>query len=219
MHTARSIGRKELLYAEFAGIFILLPALFAFVSRSSPVSALVAVCAVVSVYLYKNPDFDNSAFYSMKKLKGRIWRILSIYLVILPLLYLFTMYFYPDTLFYCIRHKFRLWCIIMIIYPVFSVFPQEVIFRAFLFRRYSGIVSSERTLIHLSAIVFSFAHIIYFNPVAMLLTLGGGYLFAWTYSKTGSLMLVSLEHALYGCTIFSIGLGRFFYAGFDKIIS
>ena len=33
------------------------------------------------------------------------------------------------------------------------------------------------------------------------------------YQRTGSLLVVSIEHALYGITIFAIGLGRYFYHG------
>jgi hypothetical protein len=52
----------------------------------------------------------------------------------------------------------------------------------------------------------------------MILTFFGGYLFAYTYAKTRSLLLVSIEHALYGCLLYTIGLGRFFYTGFEKLL-
>ena len=41
----------------------------------------------------------------------------------------------------------------------------------------------------------------------------GGLMFANTYRRTNSLFLVSLEHALYGNTLFFIGLGWFFWGG------
>jgi hypothetical protein len=41
----------------------------------------------------------------------------------------------------------------------------------------------------------------------------GGVLFSKTWEDTGSLFLVSLEHALYGCWIFTLGLGEWFYEG------
>jgi membrane protease YdiL (CAAX protease family) len=55
-------------------------------------------------------------------------------------------------------------------------------------------------------------HIVFRNPLAMALTFAGGILFAWRYEKTGSLFVSSFEHALYGCFLFTIGLGRYFYA-------
>jgi membrane protease YdiL (CAAX protease family) len=45
------------------------------------------------------------------------------------------------------------------------------------------------------------------------MTLVGGLLFAHTYWKTRSLLVSAIEHALYGCLLYTIGLGRFFYHG------
>ena len=38
-------------------------------------------------------------------------------------------------------------------------------------------------------------------------------IFASTYSKTKSLALVTIEHGLYGISLFLIGLGWYFYGG------
>ena len=65
----------------------------------------------------------------------------------------------------------------------------------------------------MSALIFCFAHVFFINWVAPLLSLFGGLMFATTYSKTNSLLLVSIEHALYGNTLFFIGLGWFFWGG------
>jgi uncharacterized protein len=45
------------------------------------------------------------------------------------------------------------------------------------------------------------------------LTFFGGILFAWRYVETGSLLTSSVEHALYGCWLFTVGLGVYFYHG------
>jgi uncharacterized protein len=45
------------------------------------------------------------------------------------------------------------------------------------------------------------------------MTLIGGVLFANDYSRHRSLTLTCFEHSLYGCLIFTVGLGRFFYTG------
>lgn len=37
-----------------------------------------------------------------------------------------------------------------------------------------------------------------------------GVLFAWTYERTRSTLAVSVEHALFGCWMFTVGLGSFF---------
>jgi membrane protease YdiL (CAAX protease family) len=65
----------------------------------------------------------------------------------------------------------------------------------------------------LNAFCFGYMHIIFHNWVAVVLTIIGGFLFAVTYNKTRSTLLVSIEHSLFGCLIFTIGLGEFFYKG------
>jgi membrane protease YdiL (CAAX protease family) len=64
-----------------------------------------------------------------------------------------------------------------------------------------------------SAVAFGFAHIILGNWIAVALCTIGGLLFALTYQRSGSLLLVCIDHALFGNFIFTIGLGRFFYHG------
>ena len=41
----------------------------------------------------------------------------------------------------------------------------------------------------------------------MVLTFLGGLIFAITYYKTKSTLLVSIEHAIYGCWLFTVGMG------------
>ena len=61
-----------------------------------------------------------------------------------------------------------------------------------------------------SAIVFSYMHIVFQNAVAIVLTLAGGVLFAKTYYETKSTFTASVEHALYGCFVFTAGLHSYF---------
>ncbi len=103
------------------------------------------------------------------------------------------------------------WALIMVLYPLLSVWPQEIIFRRYLFHRYERLFGNQITTA--SAITFGYAHIIFLNPLAVALTLAGGLIFARSYAQTRSLKLTGLEHALYGCLVFTIGLGRYFYTG------
>ena len=66
---------------------------------------------------------------------------------------------------------------------------------------------SKRLLVFMNAIVFSLGHIFFKNTLVLLLTFFGGFLFALTYYKTNSTLLVSIEHAIYGCWLFTIGMG------------
>lgn len=111
------------------------------------------------------------------------------------------------------RNHPLLWVLIMVAYPLLSVVPQELIYRRFLFHRYAVLLPDIRTRVAASAAAFGFAHIIFLNVWAVLLAGCGGILFAGTYARTRSLGACSIEHALYGALVFTIGLGRFFYTG------
>lgn len=68
-------------------------------------------------------------------------------------------------------------------------------------------------MITVNALLFGYLHIIYYNWIAVLLTIMGGFLFAWMYERTRSTLLLSIAHALYGDLLFTLGLGTYFYNG------
>ncbi len=210
--------RTILLWAEFAALYFLVPLFYAFHRQSSPLLFLVLLGAAGLIFLYKNRSFRNEFFLNKKGWSRDLPRVLRLFALVALGLLIFTVLVYPQFLFYYPRHHFSVWLSLMVIYPLLSVYPQELIYRAFLFHRYGELVRRKRHLMHLSALAFAFGHIIYFHPLSMLLTFFGGYLFSWTYFKTRSLLAVSFEHALYGCLLYTIGLGQFFYTGFDKLI-
>jgi hypothetical protein len=108
------------------------------------------------------------------------------------------------------RERPGFWLAVMLLYPLLSVYPQELIYRRVFFARYAGLFVRPRAMIIASAIVFGWVHVIFRNPYAIGLTLVGGYFFADTYARSRSLRIVCLEHAAYGCMVFTVGLGEFF---------
>lgn len=123
-------------------------------------------------------------------------------------------YFYdPGRMFYIIENRPEVIPVILCAYPLLSALPQEMIFCGYFFERFKPIITSERAMIIASALVFAYAHVLYINWVAPLLSLIAGLIFASTYSRTRSLALVTIEHGLYGISLFMIGLGWYFYGG------
>ncbi len=121
---------------------------------------------------------------------------------------LFVWFTNKEVLFNVILEKPKLWIFILFIYIFFSVYPQELIYRTFYFQRYSKLFNNNSLFIFINAIVFSLAHIFFRNTLVIVLTFLGGLLFALTYSKTQSTLLVSIEHAVYGCWLFTVGMGE-----------
>ena len=134
------------------------------------------------------------------------WFVLSL------VIFLITFYFYNDNLFIIQKEAPYLLIIIFLVYPILSALPQEFIFTTFFFSRYKDLIS-EKYIIYMSAILFMFAHVLFINFIAPFLSIFGGIIFARTYKKTGSLALVTFEHALYGNTLFFMGLGYYFWGG------
>ncbi len=119
-----------------------------------------------------------------------------------------------KNLFEVIKSKPMLWVAILFVYSVFSVYPQELIYRTFFFQRYESLFRNNALFIMVNAALFSLAHIFFKNTLVMIFTFIGGVLFALTFKKTKSTLLVSIEHAIYGCWLFTVGMGEML--GFPK---
>jgi len=111
------------------------------------------------------------------------------------------------------RQRPVLWLVIMCVYPLVSVYPQELIYRGFFCRRYETIFNTRTKMITANAVAFGWVHIIFLNPMAVILTTFGGAIFCATYLRRGSLGAAWLEHTLYGCWVFTLGFGWWFYGG------
>lgn len=146
-------------------------------------------------------NWDN-----MKPILGR-WVIACIGM------YLFLYFYDASKLFNLVTEKPAQIIMLFTIYPLLSALPQELIFCSFFFHRYKRFFKSPRARIYASAAVFAYAHMLYINPVAPILSFIAGLVFAYTYARTRSLALVTVEHALYGNAMFFIGLGYYFWSG------
>lgn len=196
--------------AELVVLFIGVPLLYKFDIIPGPkFIPLFLVFVGCLIYLLRDKSFKNKHFRwnGFKNWKPMLLRF-GISAVALTL---YMIFFQPQNLFIIIRQKVWLWVLIFVFYPVWSAYPQELIYRAFFFHRYGSLFPDSRWLIAVNAILFSFLHIIFNNLVAVIATFFVGLLFAYTYQKSKSLLAVFVEHALYGNFVFTIGLGQYFY--------
>jgi membrane protease YdiL (CAAX protease family) len=146
------------------------------------------------------------------RVSRREWvRVLLLYVAALPVLLIPLWLVDAKVRFFLPRQHPGFWLLLLAAYPIFSVFPQEVIYRAFFFERYRPLFGRGAGMIAASAAAFSFCHIVFHNWIAVALTLVGGCFFGLTYRRTASLMLTCAEHTLYGWAIFTIGYGQFFF--------
>lgn len=113
-----------------------------------------------------------------------------------------------KALFQVVLQKPKHWLLFVFIYSVFSVYPQELIYRTFFFERYTQIFKTKAFLIFINAILFALAHLFFRSTLVLVITFIGGVLFGITYLKTKSTVLVSIEHAIYGSWLFTVGMGQ-----------
>ena len=188
-------------------LFILLPVSFLL---DYPIEFKVALTSIGFVYILIQL---KRAGLKLMFPDSRSWRLLSkailVKLIIIMLITsLYVLIVDPDKLFSVLINNPRLWVLILFIYTFLSVWPQEIVYRTFFYERYSSLIENKWLFIFINAILFSLAHIFLRSFLVQLITFIGGLLFAFTYQKTKSTTIVTIEHAIYGNWLFTIGMGE-----------
>ncbi len=207
--------RRTLRLIELAALFAVLPWWYS----GWPVRAfgiwppILAGFAGCLLYLLLDPTFPRHQLWNAAGTKRGLRWMLIRFAVGAALLTAATAIFEPDLFLRLPRERTGLWIAIMCFYPIFSVYPQEIIFRTFFTQRYAAALGSNAALVIVGAAAFGWAHVIFGTTLAVLLSALGGLLFMTTYLRTKSTLAASIEHALYGDLLFTVGLGWYFYSG------
>ncbi len=201
--------------AELLAMFVAGPAIYAALDPGPGwlFPALWAWAGACLWLLLRDPTFDRRRLWNARAALGARGRVFASFVPLGVGIGLAVAAFDPQALFSLPRRRPELWATIMLLYPLVSVYPQEVIFRVFFFHRYGTLFAMPAMTIVASAAAFGVVHVVFHNWIAVAMTLIGGLLFAATYARTRSAFAVSVEHALYGCLVFTIGLGEYFYSG------
>lgn len=203
-------------YAELSLLFFILPCVLYFFRHQMAFRIfllLVLAAGGCTILLFRDVRFNRKVFrrgITPAQLRSMI-------LVFLPAALIIAIWTYvvlPSRFLTFPTTKPTLWAIVMVLYPVLMVLPQELIFRCFFFHRYQDLFKDcPRWFITVNALSFGLSHLFYANWVAPVLSFFGGLLFAWRYLRSGSLMAVAVEHAVWGNFLFTSGIGWYFYSG------
>lgn len=206
---------KKILLAEFIIICIGVPACMIFFRLAPIVLLALWIATLVCIVSYHyTPGTKGEPIWRFNEVNWKNLRpILLRFILSSSLLGALVYIFMPEKLFSFVSERPEIWWRVMVFYPIFSAIPQEFIFCTWFFTRFKYLFTNEKHLLTAATIIFGCTHILYINWVAPTLCLFAGYFFAQTYMKTRSLALVSLEHALYGNMIFTLGLGTYFFGG------
>jgi membrane protease YdiL (CAAX protease family) len=205
--------RLYLRIAEMAFFFFFIPVLMYYFrgSLAFKIIPLGIIAALISLFLLRRESgLDLSRLWDYKNNRGEIKRIFVSFIPGALFILVFS-YVYAPEHFLAFPKKFpAYWFLFMIIYPLLAAYPQEIIFRMFFIERYRPLFTSNWSLVVFSGTSFGLAHIIYGNWIAPLFAGLGGVLFAYHYLSSRSVLAAAIEHGLWGCIIFTSGIGKYF---------
>jgi membrane protease YdiL (CAAX protease family) len=197
---------------EFALLFFGIPTwIYLDQDFTHPSIILLPVLVFIFLLLRQNPEFTWRELITWsvprKTLYGSALIILAAALLMLGYVWMFE----RQNLFNLPRTNIWIFLAMCIFYPVFSAYSQEIIYRTFLSRRYGSIFPRGWQFVLISAVTFSFLHIVYYDPVSLILTFIGGLYFAWMYRLTRSVLFTSVLDGILGMIVFGVGVGQYFW--------
>jgi len=176
-----------------------------------PSIIILPVLLFIFLILRYTTDFKFRELFRLEISGSVLLKNLIIILVSLLAMLGYVMLFERENLFNLPRTHPWIFVAMCFFYPVFSAFGQEIIYRTFLNRRYSRILPREWHFVLASGLTFSFLHVVYYNPVSMIITFVGGVYFARVYLQTRSVLFTSILHGVMGIIVFGVGLGQYFW--------
>ena len=199
---------RSRLVAECAGLFVGVPLAIAAGWSGRPVLPFLWLAALgCGVALFRDPSFDRRAMWRASAVPKFGRTLLARSFAAAALLLALAWWLNPAGFLALPRERPVLWTLIVVLYPVLSVYPQELIFRAFFAHRYRALFGEGAGMVTAGAAAFALVHVVFRSPWAFALTAVAGLALADTYRRTRSLAACSLEHALYGAWVFTAGLG------------
>ena len=214
------LRRRAWLWAELALFFIAVPLVLRWAIHDLHVPLiLVLQPLLLGFILYLL--WDDTFHVRRELLKGfaprhLVW-IGLVFAVVGGGITLATWLVFPERFLAFPLYRPSIWMIVLLLYPLLSVIPQELVYRTFFFHRYGPIFGGARwAMVATNGVLFGFAHIIFDNWIAVAGSAVVGMIIAYRYWMTRSFWAAWLEHSLYGCLIFTVGLGMFFFTGISN---
>lgn len=203
--------KRNLILIESFALYIVPPLLI--MAGILPKAAVMPLLWAGLLYAYVVMRRSGRKLFRFHIDKTELFHIFRRFAVLGPLMGLFVWLLFPELLFFILKTNPLLWLMIMLLYPLLSALTQEVLFRAFFSYRYGDLIRNEQLFILVNALLFAYVHSLFGNLIAVVFSFLGAIMFMHTYLKSRSLFSSTLEHALYGNLIFTLGIGQFFYHG------
>ncbi len=137
--------RRRRLTAEYLLVFFgLVGGYLAVRPPGGPIPPLILAAGAALVYLRRQPGFDRRDLLRPGAVRPALPGILLLWAAVSLVMVAGVAVFAPDRLFDMPRQRTALWAAIVVLYPLLSVYPQELLFRAFLLHRYADPAGARR---------------------------------------------------------------------------
>ena len=203
---------KKKLKIEFLIIYFLIPLIVIFINfffSEQKIFVFLPLFLVFFLSLYllkKTPSFSFD--FLKKKTEWKFFFLVSLIFVVSGFVY--TIILDSNLLFNLPKNYFFIWVAVILIYPILSVIPQEIIFRVLFFERYSCLFKNQFLYLILNSFIFAYIHLVFQNFHAFFITLITSPIFAYAYLNK-SFKTCFLTHTIGGQLVFTYGLGEYFY--------
>ena len=202
------------LWFEFAALYIGAPlALWVFLPYLNLFASIAGVTIIGVFLLIRTPGFEARELLDIGRLRETWPLVLGLSLLTAVIIFPLAYTLMGERFLGLYRQQPLLLMMIWLLYPWFSVLGQEILYRPLFFKRYGSLFPSETIAVLANAALFALAHAFFERWITFFLTLGGGLIFAWIYTRTKSFSAVFVLHWIAGGIIFTSGMGYYFYHG------
>jgi len=195
-----TMARRMWLPVEMALIFLGVPYLVdaAVHGYRFPVFiALLPVLAIVLVLLLADPTFSLKRELARSVSALNLATIAAVFLICGGVIAAWVAHNHPDWFLEFPRNRPDIYWAMMLLYPLISVPPQELVYRTFFFHRYGALFGRAWwAAIALNALLFGFGHIVVGTKLAIFGTMATGLLFALRYALTRALWAVTARDGI-----------------------
>ena len=186
---------------ELIIITLLIPLIIVFLNLQIYV-ILFLIVTCFFICLFKKEDLKKILLSKNENdYKKLIFRDLSLFMFLILFLDLLGE---VKLIFFDLKN-FHYLILLSLIYLIFSVIPQEIIFRYYFFTRYENVFKNKYILIITNSLIFSIFHVIYLDIKIIFITFIGSILLSSNYVQSKSLILVILQHFFFAQILLTLG--------------
>ncbi len=205
--------QRIFLWFELICLFFILPPVVGSLQMTGPRAPILLV-VMLYLFIRSHKVIFQKQIWKFPK-DRHLWISAIIISVMISIFIIMYSIFDPYiTLLELPKQRPSLWFMIMLLYPLLSVVPQELIWRYHLLEQMKPILPSKQLRIFISSFAFGWMHVVYGHYFSVISTIILGWILCIIYYRSGkSIWPIWFIHAIAGQAVFTFGLGEYFYGG------